>query len=130
MILTASWKPSGKRAVPCSKPAWRSPGSRTLVRYPVLDMGSIELVFDGDPNTLARTLEANPFVIELVFPTARPVSGVSLGLGSAYLQVRVSLTTPADAKPVVFETTFQGSVAEPELDHGFWPGDHRPADAL
>ncbi len=90
-------------------------GQQTLVRYPVLDMGSIDLLFDGDPNTLARTLEANPFVIELVFPMARPVSGLSLGLGSAYLQVRVNLTTPADAEPIVFETTFHGSVAEPVL---------------
>jgi hypothetical protein len=94
-------------------------GQQTLVRYPVLDMGSIELVFDADPNTLARTLEANPFVIELVFPQARPVSGVSLGLGSAYLQVRISLTTPSTAEPVVFETTFHGSVAEPELSMDF-----------
>ena len=94
-------------------------GQETLVRYSMLDMGVIELIFDHDKNTVARTLEANPFVIELVFPEARPVSGVTLGLGAAYLQVRVSLTTPSAAEPVVFETTFRGSVAEPELSLDF-----------
>jgi hypothetical protein len=90
-------------------------GQAVLVRYPVLDMGGIELVFDGDANTLARTLEANPFVIELVFPTPRPVSGASLRLGSAYLQVRVILTAPSAEEPISFESTFHGSVGEPEL---------------
>lgn len=94
-------------------------GQQAVVRYPVLDMGGIELVFDGDANTLARTLEANPFVIELTFPTPRPVSGASLRLGSAYVQVTVSLTTSSAEEPIVFETTFHGSVAEPELNMDF-----------
>jgi hypothetical protein len=82
-------------------------------------MGDIALVFDGDANTLARTLEANPFVIELVFPTPRPVSGVLLRLGSAYLQVRVSLTPSSAEEPILFETTFHGSVPQPELNIDF-----------
>ena len=94
-------------------------GQPVRVRYPVLDMGDIALVFDGDANTLARTLEANPFVIELTFPTPRPVSGAVLHLGSAYLQVRVSLSTSSAEKPIVFETMFQGSVAQPELNLDF-----------
>ena len=94
-------------------------GQDTLVRYSMLDMGVIDLVFDQDTNTLARTLEANPFVIELVFPEPRPVSGVTLGLGAASLQVRVTLSVPDHAQPVVFETKFQGSVAEPELSMDF-----------
>jgi hypothetical protein len=85
------------------------------VRYSMLDMGSIELLFDGNESTVARTLEANPFVIELAFPEARPVSETVLLLGSAYLQVRVSATVSGTPVPVVFEATFSGSVAEPEL---------------
>jgi hypothetical protein len=94
-------------------------GQDTLVRYSMLDMGVIDLVFDHNTNTLARTLEANPFVIELVFPEPRPVSSVTLGLGAASLQVRVSLSAPGNTGPVVFETKFQGSVAEPELTMDF-----------
>lgn len=90
-------------------------GQQVLVRYPVLDMGEIGLIFDGNVSTLARTLEANPFVIELVFPEARPVSGVSLVVGSAYLQVQAAVSTPTDQQPILFKTTFHGSVKEPEL---------------
>jgi hypothetical protein len=94
-------------------------GQKVLVRYPVLDMGEIELIFDGNVSTLARSLEANPFVIELVFPEARPVSGVSMVLGSAYLQVQIGLTTPTDSTPIIFKTTFHGSVQEPDVLIGF-----------
>jgi hypothetical protein len=86
-----------------------------LVRYSMLDMGSIELLFDGNESTVARTLEANPFVIELAFPEARPVSETVMLLGSAYLQVRVRATVSGTPEPVIFEATFSGSVAEPEL---------------
>jgi len=103
-------------------------GQDVLVRYSMLDMGSIELLFDGNVSTVARTLEANPFVIELDFPEPHQVSGASLVLGSAYLQVQISVTVSGVPEPVVFEGTFRGSVAEPELTLDF--GRKLSAEAL
>ena len=69
---------------------------------------------------MARTLEANPFVIELAFPEARPVSETVLLLGSAYLQVRVSATVSGTPEPVVFETTFQRQRGRARAGARFW----------
>ena len=90
-----------------------------LVRYSRVDMGEISMAFDGNLNTLTRTLEANPFVIELTFPQARPVSGASLVVGSARMQVTAHVTVSGLAEPLVFETDFTGSVSQPALDLGF-----------
>ena len=45
--------------------------------YSKLDMGRPEDIFDGDVSTLARGLEANPFVLEFHFPEPRSVHGLS-----------------------------------------------------
>jgi len=95
-------------------------GQLVDVRYSMLDMGNIELLFDGNPRTVARTLEANPFIVELIFAEARPVSGVSIGLGASNMQVRVIVTTDPGGDMLTFDTSFTGSVSEPvlELDFG------------
>ncbi len=52
-----------------------------LVRYSQLDMGQIADVFDGDPNSITRSFEANPLVIELTFPQPVSVSQISARVG-------------------------------------------------
>jgi len=94
-------------------------GNPVLVGYSMLDMGSIELVFDGDPQTVARTLEANPFVIELTFPGARQLNGYKMILGSADERVTTLLYPDADGQPVQSIANFDGSVSNPELDVNF-----------
>ncbi len=56
-------------------------GIQTEVHYSMLDMGVIGSAFDGDNATVIRTLEANPFVIELVFQESMPVKRVTLRIG-------------------------------------------------
>ncbi len=51
------------------------------VRFSRLDMGVIRQAFDGDFATPIRTLEANPFVIELDFKEPITVSKISLRVG-------------------------------------------------
>lgn len=53
-------------------------GEMVEVKHSRLDIGRIENVFDGDPNSLARGMEANPFVFELTFPKAHTFSGMKL----------------------------------------------------
>ena len=73
-------------------------GELASVSYSYLDMGSIENIFDGDPNTLVRTKEANPLYVKVRFEQSRPVSGISVRIGGTSTMVTVTLL---DAKGVV-----------------------------
>ncbi|MEJ2726021.1 MAG: glycosyltransferase family 39 protein, partial [Deltaproteobacteria bacterium] len=73
---------------------------RVKVRYSLLDMGEVGNLFDGDPDTLGRTFEANPFVVELTFPEPRLISGLSMVIGSTQDRVTVKLYTSPEDPPV------------------------------
>lgn len=88
-------------------------GQTIGVRYSLLDMGTIQHIFDGDLNTVASTLEANPFVIELSFPEGTFVNGYSMTTGSSGVRVSVNLYADQDADPIIYTKEFKGSVAEP-----------------
>lgn len=61
------------------------------VKFSQLDIGQISDVFDNNPESVIRTKEANPLVLELIFPTARPLSGVSLRVGAAPMHILVRI---------------------------------------
>ncbi len=90
------------------------------VSYPVLDMGEIGLLFDGDPETLIRTLEANPLVIEMEFPEPREMRGFSIIIGSANTQITAQVTSAQGSAPAEFTTHYRGALDQPEtkLDFG------------
>jgi 4-amino-4-deoxy-L-arabinose transferase-like glycosyltransferase/predicted DNA-binding antitoxin AbrB/MazE fold protein len=94
-------------------------GESVQVEYSMLDMGQIEHVFDGDRNTVARTLEANPFVIRLIFPETRDLEGISLIMGSLNGEFVVKAYASPDAEPIEYRYDFKGSVAEPEAQFDF-----------
>ncbi|MCA1579963.1 MAG: hypothetical protein LC796_00955 [Acidobacteria bacterium] len=74
-------------------------------RHSRTDMGSLEALFDGRPETITRGLEANPFIFEIRFPSPRPVGSVSLSLG-AMDQVRLTLkaTSPSGEERIATAT--------------------------
>lgn len=90
-------------------------GQEVKVRYSYLDGGAIELVFDSDLYTLARTFEANPFVVEMTFPSPRPISGFSIVIGSARAQITVKGYPQPGSQPVVYKFEGQGTLQDPEL---------------
>jgi 4-amino-4-deoxy-L-arabinose transferase-like glycosyltransferase len=63
------------------------------VKYSYLDMGTIEYLFDGNMRTLVRTMEANPFILELNYTTARPLSGIVATIGAMEAEIKVRVTT-------------------------------------
>lgn len=65
------------------------------VKYSMLDMGEIKNVFDGDDATLARTLEANPFQVEVNFPAPLGNAGEVLAGGRYGYCVTLQLFAPA-----------------------------------
>ena len=56
-------------------------GIPAMVRYSHLDMGEIGHIFDGDQDTVIRTLEANPLQVQVTFPDARMIKQVRLRIG-------------------------------------------------
>lgn len=94
-------------------------GQQTPVRFTYLDAAvqaeAIKYVFDDDLYTLAKTLEDNPFVIELDFPSPRTISGFSISIHSATAQITLTCYPSPEAEPVVFTFEGRGSEEEPVL---------------
>lgn len=81
---------------------------KVQVRFSQLDMGQIADAFDGDQNSITRTFEANPLVIELTFPQPITVSQVTARVGGTPTKVSARLNGPAS------ETGIQLSREVPE----------------
>jgi len=94
-------------------------GQDVKLRYPHLDSDfqaeSMALVFDNDPLTVAKTLESNPFVIEMTFPRPRIVKGFSIIIGSAKVQVTLKCYPSPGTQPIVYTFEGQGTRNQPEL---------------
>jgi len=90
-------------------------GQPVQVRYPLLDMGAVENMFDGNLDTLGRTLEANPAVIELIFPEPRSLQALSAIIGSTQAEIRVLVYPPSGASPKEYLQILQGTVEQPKV---------------
>jgi hypothetical protein len=94
-------------------------GQVVPVHYSMLDMGQIENVFDGNRESVARTLEANPFVIELAFTEPRTLSGITALIGSLHGRLVAKVYSDDEAAVQEFAADFQGSVSQPEVSLDF-----------
>ncbi|OGO64295.1 MAG: hypothetical protein A2Z45_07540 [Chloroflexi bacterium RBG_19FT_COMBO_55_16] len=90
-------------------------GQPVQVRYPLLDMGEVSNMFDGNRDTLGRTLEANPTVIELTFPKPRTIKGVAIIIGSAEVEIRALAYPTPDSPPFEAMQVLKGTVDQPEV---------------
>jgi len=61
-------------------------GQTWVVRHSRLDIGGIENLFDHSPETLVRTFEANPLVVELVLPESQELEAVQVLVGAEPIQ--------------------------------------------
>ncbi|HNT24426.1 MAG TPA: hypothetical protein PKM21_08680 [Anaerolineales bacterium] len=96
-------------------------GQAFPIQFSRLDMGKPAAAFDGDPDTVIRTLEANPLVLELTFPTARTINGLSAIIGSANMRITALAYSSPDAEPITYGTTIRGSVEQPLAELPFNP---------
>jgi hypothetical protein len=94
-------------------------GQKVKLRYSYLDgdfqAESAALVFDNDPYTLAKTFESNPFVLELSFPEPRAVSGFSIIIGSAKVQITLKCYRERGTQPIIYRFEGQGTRKQPKL---------------
>ena len=71
-------------------------GTNVQVKYSSLDMGKIEEIFDGDADTVIRTLEANPLVVQVSFPQPRSISVIKLKIGGNPSRVEAEVRDTSD----------------------------------
>ncbi len=90
-------------------------GQLVQILYSQIDMGQPEAIFDGDTFTLMRGLEANPFMIDLEFPTGRTISQVSADFANMDFSLKVELFAQ-DGSSVVYEETYRGLPGDPHVD--------------
>ena len=112
--------------------AWQ--GQNVRVVHSPLGSGQVTDMFDDDPNTLARVIEANPFLVDIYLE--KPISTESLFLKTGSLHnytVTVRLYAPGSTQPdQVYEQTYQDTAGnnlppDPEVTIPF---DKGPATAV
>lgn len=80
-------------------------GRTASVHYSPLDMGEIKHVFDGDLFTLARTWEANPFVLQLVFEQPQTIQTILIKIGGEATQLTIKLWPSTSNEVVLLQKT-------------------------
>ncbi|MCB9134207.1 MAG: hypothetical protein H6636_02205 [Anaerolineales bacterium] len=83
-------------------------GVLTQARYSQLDMGDLQQLFDGDKDTLVRTLEANPAIFELTFAEPLTLQEAMVLIGADKAQITFELTIDPDQPPVVISKLEDG----------------------
>jgi hypothetical protein len=66
--------------------------SIAVVRHSAFDIGTAANLFDGSPDSLVRTLAANPLVVVIDFPKPVDLSGVQLQLGAEWVTLSAAVT--------------------------------------
>jgi hypothetical protein len=97
-------------------------GQPVQVKHSRLDAGQMSDLFDADPFTLVRGLEANPIVFDLEFAKPRRIEALDVTFGSMDFVLNASTYGPGKAEPVVYSREYRGMPPDPsvrlELDRG------------
>ncbi len=94
-------------------------GQAATVRHSIFDTGRAQDLFDGDPQTLARTAGSNPAVIEIEFPEPRPLTGITLTVGTMDFEVTAVLYSDSHTQPITVTQLFQGLPPDPTITINF-----------
>ena len=91
-------------------------GEKIAVRHSRLDMGDMRNVFDGDTVSLVRGLDANPFSVEVIFPSPRPLRTFAVTTGSMDMGLRVRVWGTSEEEPRTLEQTLRGLANDPRVE--------------
>jgi len=100
-------------------------GQSILARYSWLDMGEPAQIFDGDPFTLIRGMEANPFILELSFSKERSIGEITLNLGGMDTDLTVDLYSKEGETPVRYKQSYRQVQEGDILRLRFAEGSHK-----
>ncbi|HPW56775.1 MAG TPA: hypothetical protein PLP31_13670 [Thermoanaerobaculaceae bacterium] len=90
-------------------------GEEVAVRYSRLDMGAIQELFDGEPETLVRTADADPFLVELAFLAPRRCAGVVVRLWWTCYDVTVTALPAGGGAPLTVRREVRAVDPDPVL---------------
>lgn len=93
---------------------------RTLtVNHSVLDINEIAAAFDGNLDTLIRTLEANPLKLKINFDTPTQLNGLSFRIGGTATRITVSVYVDGQEAPLRFVQEAEEATFFRNLDFDF-----------
>ena len=104
-------------------------GHLVVVAHSKWDGGQTSDLFDTNPVSLARTEKANPAILELRLPEARPLGGVTLKMGGAEFKVTAIVTPAGGGASKTYTKEFRNTGADPELSLDFDTGS-QPIESL
>ncbi len=94
-------------------------GGPVVVAHSVFDGGTVQDMFDGDPYTLARGLEANPLVVEIRFPEPRVVTSLEATFAQMNFKWTILLYADDANPPVEYSEEYRGLPGEPHVTMKF-----------
>ncbi len=94
-------------------------GSTAEAAFSHLDMGVIQHAFDGNEDTLIRSLEANPLRIELTLPAARTLNAIRVRVGGVATRLTVKAYAPGSQTAQEFSQEVPSSPAPRNIDLTF-----------
>ena len=97
-------------------------GQVVMIQHPLLDMGEVENLFDGDTFTMIRTYEANPVLIAITFPEPRTISGLSLTTGTMDIILTVRLFDEEMDELITYSQNYTDLPNDPTVDLTFDQG--------
>ncbi len=103
-------------------------GQNIRVLHSPLGSGRLLDIFDDNPDSLGRVLEANPFFFDLTFKQPIPTHSVFVKTGSLpNFTLTISLYAPGATEPVTYTETYQGLPPDPEVTLEFPNGPEESA---
>ncbi len=95
-------------------------GAPVCTSHSRFDIGDASSLFDGNLETLVRTAQVNPLIIELKFDAPQRVSGFLIALltSGADARVRARLEPADGSAPLLADGTFAGEPADPIVELG------------
>ena len=93
-------------------------GEDVEIAASLMDMGSLSMLFDHDPTTLVRSVEANPLVVEIILAEPKTYRQARVTVGGSATQVTVYALTELLDVPLVSSVTVSEA---PEIRDAFVP---------
>lgn len=99
-------------------------GEELIIQHSMLDMGNPVEIFDGNKQSLIRGLEANPFILDITFPSKFMISGIIADFAHMDFTITARLYSGQDSNPQVFEKTVRGVEGDPHFVMNFSDSPH------
>lgn len=97
-------------------------GDLLTVRHSESDMGLVGHIFDGDPKTLLRGKEANPFIITFAFSQPRTIGTVGVQVRCPNFSLSIQATPKGETEPRTYTNTYLDMPEDSRVDYALPDG--------